>query len=147
MSWYLHTDYVVILHTPKYKYHFKLSRESKVKSYILFVRNLLPLCLVCKKSINTQKIQLRKCACQFQINMVNWFHCFKVSNVFTSIAALFYLWTNFKHISKPLHCEMCVLDFLELVTSAASRVLTRTLLTVDFLSAVKSLLLCLKNKK
>ncbi|KAM7077843.1 LOW QUALITY PROTEIN: E3 ubiquitin-protein ligase RNF180-like [Ciconia maguari] len=24
MSWYRHTDYVVILHTPKYKYHFKL---------------------------------------------------------------------------------------------------------------------------
>jgi len=38
-------------------------------------------------------------------------------------------------------------DFLALVITAVSRVLTRILFMVFFLSAVKSLLLCLKNKK
>lgn len=42
---------------------------------------------------------------------------------------------------------MCVLDFLELVITVAIRALTRTLFMVDLLSAVKCLLLYLKNKK
>lgn len=59
--------------------------EAKKKTYIFFVRNLLPLYLVCKKCISAQKTELRNSACQFQINMVNQFSCLKGSNVFNGI--------------------------------------------------------------
>lgn len=72
--------------------------------------------------------------------MVNWFHCFKAgSKVLISIAALFYLWRNFNIFQIPYILKH-VLDFLELVITTTSRVLTRLLITVNFLSAVKSFL-------
>lgn len=118
----------------------------KVKSYVLFVTNLLPLYLVCKKCISIQNTQLRSCACQFQINVGNWFHCFR-DLMFLLVLQHYSICGQILNIFQSSYILQCILVSLELVITVASRALTRTLFMVDLLSAVKCLLLYLKTRR